>query len=125
MTEQERFKGLWPTYALRAWLTALVTQVRTSRDDVAAQIGHFEHEIARLRGQLERSDEVMRSLGEVIELVDDRLRRVRDSESYGGPAVHEKFEPKDEPAKHEPLPEPAREHGSHPPEKPGKRPGQH
>lgn len=82
MSEQEQPKGLWPTYALRAWLTSLVAQVRSSRSEAVAQIEHHEVEVARLKRQLERSDEVLRSLDEVTGLVDERLRRVRDSESY-------------------------------------------
>jgi hypothetical protein len=82
MSEQELPNALWPTYALRAWLTSLVAQVRSSRSEAVAQIEHHEVEVARLRRQLERSDEVLRSLDEVTGLVDDRLRRVRDSESY-------------------------------------------
>jgi hypothetical protein len=82
MSQQEQLKGVWPTYALRAWLTSLVAQVRSSRSEAVAQIEHHEVEIARLRRQLERSDEVLLQLDEVTGLVDDRLRRVRDAESY-------------------------------------------
>src|ERR1700735_5541188 len=82
MSQQEPPKGVWPTYALRAWLTSLVAQVRSSRSEAVAQIEHHEVEIARLRRQLERSDEVLLQLDEVTGLVDDRLRRVRDVESY-------------------------------------------
>jgi hypothetical protein len=81
-SEVEQAKGLWPTYALRAWLTSLVAQVRSSRSEAVAQVDHHEVEIARLRRQIERSDEVLSQLDDVIELVDARLRRVRDSESY-------------------------------------------
>ncbi len=82
MSELEQPKGLWPTYALRAWLSSLVAQVRASRSEAVAQIEHHEVEISRLRRQLERSDDVLLSLGDVLDLVDERLRRVRDAESY-------------------------------------------
>jgi hypothetical protein len=125
MNEQDRSKQLWPTYALRAWLAALVAQVRGFRGEAEAQIAHFEHEIARLRRQLERSDEVTRSLNEVLELVDDRLRRVRDSESYAAPREHGAESPAEG---HERVDEPERlgkEPGPRAPGKPGGRPGNH
>jgi hypothetical protein len=116
MNQQEQLKGVWPTYALRAWLTSLVAQVRSSRSEAVAQIEHHEVEIARLRRQMERSDEVLVSLDEVIGLVDDRLRRVRDSESYPvvteGVIIEETLAP-ETPARGKPH------------EKSGGRPGNH
>jgi hypothetical protein len=121
MIEQEQSKGLWPTYALRAWLSSLVAQVRSSRSEAVAQIEHHEVEVARLRRQLERSDEVLRALSEVTDLVDDRLRRVRDSESYPviteGVIIEEQLTP-DAPSR-------GKERGGQPHEKAGGRPGNH
>jgi septal ring factor EnvC (AmiA/AmiB activator) len=125
MNEQDRSKQLWPTYALRAWLAALVAQVRAFRGEVESQIAHFEHEIARLRRQLERSEEVTRALNEVIDLVDDRLRRVRDSESYAAPQEHAAESHAEGHGREDGPNAPGKEPGPRAPGKPGGRPGNH
>ena len=71
---------VWPTYALRAWLTALQAQTRRAQEDLETRIETHEKEIARLRRQRERAGEVLQSLHETIDRVDERLRQVRDSE---------------------------------------------
>jgi hypothetical protein len=72
---------LWPTYALRAWMTALLGQMERARDDLDARIEAQEKEIARLRAQKERSNIVITSLREALGSVDHVLRRTRDSET--------------------------------------------
>jgi hypothetical protein len=71
---------LWPTYALRAWLAALLAQTRRVSQRLESRIGLHERMIARLREQLERSGTVIHSLEEALVLVDNVLRRHRDSE---------------------------------------------
>jgi hypothetical protein len=71
---------LWPTYALRAWLAALLAQTRRLGERLEKRIGLHEQMIARAREQLERSHTVIRSLEEALSLVDGSLRSHRDSE---------------------------------------------
>lgn len=86
---QGRPQTIWPTYALRAWLTSLQAQTRRGQEDVEARIDSHEKEIARLRRQHARADEVLRSLQETIERVDARLRQVRDSDAFAKSASAE------------------------------------
>jgi hypothetical protein len=72
--------NLWPTFALRAWLAALLAQTRRTGERLEKQIGLYERMIARLREKIERSHKVVRSLEEALGSVDNVLRRVRDSE---------------------------------------------
>src|SRR4051812_13532284 len=72
---------LWPTYALRAWLTALLGQMERASDDVDTRVEAHEKEIARLRAQKQRSAVVITSLREALGSVDTVLRRTRDSET--------------------------------------------
>jgi hypothetical protein len=78
MNERETPAAAWPTYALRAWLTALLGQTQRNRIEVDARIEHNEKEIVRLRKQKERSAVVIESLRESIAIVDSVLRRTRD-----------------------------------------------
>jgi hypothetical protein len=71
---------LWPTFALRAWLAALLAQTRRVGKRLETRIGLLERMIARLREKVERSHTVARSLEEALGVVDNVLRRVRDSE---------------------------------------------
>ena len=71
---------LWPSYALRAWLGALLSQIRRVHAGVEKRIDLHERIIARLREKLERSHSVIRALEESLERVDGALRNVRDSE---------------------------------------------
>jgi len=80
MTEREASKMLWPTYGLRAWLTALLDATRRAADGLDPQIEYHEKEIARLRAQKERSGPVIASLREALAAVDNVLRRTRDAE---------------------------------------------
>jgi hypothetical protein len=80
MSEREASKMLWPTYALRAWLSALLDATERARDAVDTQTEYHEKEIARLRAQKERSGPVIASLREAIQAVDGVLRRVRDTD---------------------------------------------
>jgi septal ring factor EnvC (AmiA/AmiB activator) len=71
----------WPTYALRAWLTALLGQMERAGGDLEKRVEYHEQEIARLRAQMHRSSTVVTALREAIASVDDVLRRTRDSEA--------------------------------------------
>lgn len=70
----------WPTYALRAWMTALLGQMERARDDLDTRIEAQEKELARLQTQKERSKVVIDSLREAVGAVDNVLRTTRDSE---------------------------------------------
>lgn len=94
-TQQE----IWPTYALRAWLTALQAQTRRAQEDLQSRIDSHEKEIARLRRQHERAATVLNSLQGTIDQVDGRLRQVRDSDSFAKAAGAQ-------PTPKEPVPEP-------------------
>lgn len=94
MTEQtETPKTLWPTYALRAWLTALLAQTQHGLEELDTRRAGFELEIARLRSQRERSEKVIRSLQHAVERVDAVLRLARDSAVVFGIEPREHEEP--------------------------------
>jgi hypothetical protein len=80
MKERQNPAALWPTYALRAWLAALVSETRRAQLELDAKVEHYEKEIARLQKQKERSSKVIEALRESMETVDNLLRRVRDTE---------------------------------------------
>jgi septal ring factor EnvC (AmiA/AmiB activator) len=80
MSERNEPSMLWPTYALRAWLTALIGQMERAKDDIEKRLEAHEKELARLRGQKERSAIVITSLREAIGAVDGVLHRTRDTE---------------------------------------------
>jgi hypothetical protein len=69
----------WPTYALRSWLTALLTQTLQIETQMKYRIEDLETEAARLRAQLDRAAPVIEALKQSIIKVDDRLRRQRDA----------------------------------------------
>jgi hypothetical protein len=71
---------LWPTFALRAWLAALLTQTRRVAERMEKRIGMHEQVIARLKERVGRAHQVIRSLEESLGAVDNALRRVRDAE---------------------------------------------
>ena len=79
MAEQQATQTLLPTYALRAWLTALVGQMEHASADLESQVESHEKEIARLRAQMHRSTIVVTALHEAINAVDGVLRRTRDT----------------------------------------------
>jgi hypothetical protein len=70
----------WPTYALRSWLTALLTQTLQIETQMKYRIEDLETEAARLRAQLDRAAPVIEALKQSIIQVDDRLRRQRDAD---------------------------------------------
>jgi C4-type Zn-finger protein len=72
---------LWPTYALRAWLTALLGLMERAKAELDTRIEYHEKEIGRLRAQIERSGTVITSLQEAIKSVDNVLRRTRDQQA--------------------------------------------
>jgi len=92
MSEPDTERTIWPTYAMRAWLGALVAYVRRSRHDLEARIDAAEKEVARLRRYHERAGTVIESLEDALGRVDARLRQTRDTgparsfESHGGSA---------------------------------------
>ena len=92
---------IWPTYALRAWLTALQAQTRRAQEDLEARIDSHEKEIARLRRQHARAGTVLHSLQETIDRVDAQLRHVRDSESFAKAASAEQHAHHPEREEHE------------------------
>jgi hypothetical protein len=79
MTDHDAGK-IWPTFAFRAWLAALLAQTRNVHERLEKRIGWHERIIAHLREKVERSRSVIRSLEEALEKVDRTLQRVRDSE---------------------------------------------
>jgi hypothetical protein len=68
----------WPTYALRGWLAALLTQTLQIETQIKHRIEDIETEAQRLRAQLDRATPVIESLQQSIRRVDDALRRMRD-----------------------------------------------
>src|SRR5512135_3509081 len=70
---------LWPTYALRAWLAAIQAQTQRARTDLEALIQYHETEIERVRGRIQRANDVLASLQGSVELVDQSLSQVRDA----------------------------------------------
>lgn len=73
--------SLWPTYALRAWLGALLVQTHQAETEAHRLIETHEREIDRLRAQIKRSGPVIKSLNDAIGMVDEVLRRKRDNET--------------------------------------------
>jgi hypothetical protein len=78
MSEPEIESAMWPSYALRAWVGALLAQTRRAREDLEARIDAAEKEVARLRRQHERAGSVIESLQGTIQEIDARLSRIRD-----------------------------------------------
>jgi len=72
--------SLWPTYALRAWLSALLLQTQQAETDIQQRIEGHEKEIDRLRAQIKRSAPVITSLSDAIGKVDEVLKRKLDTE---------------------------------------------
>lgn len=124
MSESDASKAIWPSYALRAWLGALLTQTHRAQTELESRINTTEKELARLRRQHERAGSVIQSLQGATGKVDARLRQILDTEvpptgvNRGAPAAKESEDknrqehPEPEPAKHgysEPsvAPEPA------------------
>ncbi len=71
---------LWPTFAFRAWLAALLSQTRRVHERLETRIQLHERIVTRLREKVERSHAVAHSLEEALEAVDNVLRHVRDAE---------------------------------------------
>jgi hypothetical protein len=94
MTEREAATKLWPTYALRVWMTTLLRYTERASDDLDARIEFHEKEIARLRAQKERCSIVITAIGEAIGSVDKVLRRIRDTDAQtvSAPKVTEDLE---------------------------------
>ena len=87
--------SLWPTYALRAWLTALLVQTQQAETALKYRIEDGERDLERMRDQAKRSTQVVKSLQSAIDKVDDLLRRRRDAElaKAGEPAPRARPEP--------------------------------
>ena len=88
MSETEATSTIWPIYALRAWLGALLSQIRRAREDLETRIENAEKEVARLRRQHERAGPIIESLQEVVGVVDARLRQIRDTDFTRSPEKH-------------------------------------
>jgi len=84
-TAKANTMSLYPTYALRAWLTALHVQTQRVQSEMQASIQSHESEIARLRQQIEHAGEVVKSLEHAIERVDATLQRRRDVDTTHKP----------------------------------------
>ncbi len=114
MTEHDAGK-LWPTYALRAWIGALLAQNRRVSQRLEARIGLHERMITHLRHQIERSHKVIGSLEEALVSVDNALRRHWDAEivkaQREGEAGHERHEPPAASQSEHPTGEVRQEHG--------------
>lgn len=80
MNEREAASMLWPSYALRAWLTAMLGALERADSELDARIESHEKEIVRLRSQKQRSETVVLSLREALTSVDNVLRQTRDKE---------------------------------------------
>ncbi len=104
-------KTLWPTYALRAWLTALLAQTQHGVEELDTRRAGFELEIARLRSQRERSEKVIHSLQQAVERVDIVLRRARDTTVVFGVEAPERDEPGHKPHESDAPHEPTKENG--------------
>jgi hypothetical protein len=91
--------SIWPTYALRAWLGALLVQTHQAEAEAHQLIQNHEREIDRLRAQIARSGPVVKSLNEAIAMVDDVLKRKRDAEEGRGRAAAASTTPHAEPGK--------------------------
>jgi len=76
--DEEDLKMLSPTFALRAWLAALLGATERAREELNSRVESHEKEIARLRAQMQRSGTVITSLRAAIGSVDNVLRRTRD-----------------------------------------------
>jgi hypothetical protein len=112
MTDKtDTLKSLWPTYALRAWLTALLAQTQHGVEDLDSRRKGFELEIARLRNQRERSEKVIASLQQAVERVDAVLRRARDTSVVFGDDTREREESGRKPGGAERTPETGKENG--------------
>lgn len=79
----QNLKSLYPTYALRSWLTALLAQTQQAQHDITVSISNHEAQIASLRQHLEHSDEVVKSLQHAIDRVDSALQVRRDVDASG------------------------------------------
>lgn len=88
MSETDATRTIWPSYALRAWLGALLSQTSRARENLETRIDAAEKEVARLRRQHERSGSVIESLQVAISHVDARLRQIRDTELAPSPEEH-------------------------------------
>jgi len=89
MSDHDPTGPSWPTYALRAWLAALLAETRRVRHDLVGRIDAAEKEAARLRRQHERSATVIESLEDSIARVDARLRPIRDTDPPRPAETHE------------------------------------
>jgi hypothetical protein len=103
MSDIDAERTIWPTYALRAWLGALVAHVRRSRQDLEARIESTEKEAARLHRQHERAGSVIESLEDSIKRVDARLSQARDTPAARSPTHSGPGDP-DKEKTHDPKP---------------------
>jgi septal ring factor EnvC (AmiA/AmiB activator) len=67
-------------YGLRAWAAWLQSEISKAQPQLARQIDEHQREIARLRGTIERSSSVLKSLQATVEQLDEVLRNVHDTD---------------------------------------------
>jgi hypothetical protein len=79
MNEQDNPQALTPSYALRAWLTSLLDRTDRATADLQLRVAAYEKELARLRGQMQRSRTASASLRDAVSHVDSVLRNWRDT----------------------------------------------
>ena len=67
-------------YAIRAWYTSVLGQTHQVRSDLVAQIDRLQSEIERVEQQLEGCDKSIDALGNVLDTVDDWIRKLTEEE---------------------------------------------
>jgi hypothetical protein len=72
--------SLWPTFALRGWLTSLLVQTHQAELEMRQRIEKRELELDHMREQVNRSAPLIKSLEDSIAKVDNVLRRKLDAE---------------------------------------------
>jgi ABC-type transporter Mla subunit MlaD len=78
MSDIDTSKSVWPSYALRAWLAALLAATNKAKSDLEERIDATEKELARLRRQRERTNSVIQSLQGATSKVDAHLSQILD-----------------------------------------------
>lgn len=71
-------KALEQIYALRGWLTALLTQTLQAEAAIKYRIAGLEHEVQGLRAQLDQTTPAVESLRRSIQSMDEKIRQRRD-----------------------------------------------
>lgn len=80
MKANPRVLEIGQAYGLRAWAAWLQSQISKAQPELERQIDDHQREIARLRGTMERSSSVLKSLQTTIGQLDEILRNVHDTD---------------------------------------------